>query len=206
MTTPDAVARARPIELVVFDVDGVLTDGKLWAIPTGGDDRSSETVAEIKGFSAHDGIGFGLARRAGLKVGVITKRSSQAVARRMRDLRVDYVYQGVDRKFEALREIWASSGCGEVQTCCMGDDIVDLPMINRSGLAAAPANARPELLKAAHFVAAHAGGDGAARDLIEFILKSKGIWDRVLRQYLAAPDSDYAAAAVGVAAAEEIQQ
>jgi 3-deoxy-D-manno-octulosonate 8-phosphate phosphatase (KDO 8-P phosphatase) len=199
MTTADAVARARPIELVVFDVDGVLTDGRLWYFPTGAGDG----VTEVKGFSAHDGIGIGLARRAGLKIGIITKRTSQSVALRMRDLKVDYVYQGVDRKFEALREIWAASGCGETQTCCMGDDIVDLPMINRSGLAAAPANARPEVLKAAHFVADHPGGDGAARDLIEYILKSKGVWDRVLRQWLAAPESDYAQPAKQ---AEEISQ
>jgi 3-deoxy-D-manno-octulosonate 8-phosphate phosphatase (KDO 8-P phosphatase) len=204
MTTADAVARARPIELIVFDVDGVLTDGKLWYFPTGADGG----VTEVKGFSAHDGIGIGLARRAGLKVGVVTKRTSQSVALRMRDLRVDYVYQGIDRKFEALREIWAASGFNETQTCCMGDDIVDLPMINRSGLAAAPANARPEVLKAAHFVAEHAGGEGAARDLVEFILKSKGIWERVMRQWLAAPESDYAkvGAAPAPAPPDEISQ
>lgn len=189
ITTPDAIARARQIELVLFDVDGVLTDGVLWHYPAGGDGGE---MVEVKGFSAHDGIGIGLARRAGLKTGVITKRRSRAVETRARDLRLDYVHQGVDRKIEALREIWRDSGCGARQTCCMGDDIVDLPMLENCGLAAAPANARPELLAAAHFIAPHGGGQGAARDLIEFILKAKGIWESVLAGYLEAPESDYA--------------
>lgn len=188
--SPDAVARARAIELILFDVDGVLTDGVLWYCPSG---PAADALVEVKGFSAHDGIGIGLARRAGVKTGVITKRRSQSLALRARDLKLDYVRQGVDRKFEALSGIWAESGCSEAQTCCMGDDIVDLPMLHRSGLAAAPANARPEVLAAAHFVSARHGGDGAARDLVEFILKAKGVWDEVLRRYLEAPESDYAA-------------
>ena len=191
MTTPDAVARARPIELVLFDVDGVLTDGRLWYFPTG---PAAESLVEVKGFSAHDGIGMALARRAGLKIGLITKRRSASVALRARDLRLDYVRQGVDRKHEALEAIWAESGCNAAQTCCMGDDIVDLPMMRRAGLAAAPANARPDVIAVAHLVTQHPGGDGAARDLIEFILKAKGVWEETLRRYLAAPESDYLAA------------
>jgi len=186
MTTPDAVARARPLRLLLFDVDGVLTDGGLWYFPTG------NGLVEVKSFSAHDGIGIGLARRAGLKTGVITKRRSEAVALRARDLRLDYVYQGVDRKLEALQAIWAASGCTPEQTCCMGDDIVDLPMLEASGLAAAPANARPEVRAAAHFVAPHAGGEGAARDLVEFVLRAQGVWQATLARYLEAPESDYA--------------
>lgn len=186
MTTPDAVARARPIRLLLFDVDGVLTNGALWYIPSG------NGLTEVKGFSAHDGIGFALARRAGLKTGVITKRHSQSLALRARDLRMDYVHQGVDRKLDALRAIWAAGGFAREETCCMGDDLVDLPMMQAAGLAAAPANARPEVVAAAHFVSAHAGGDGAARDLIEFILKSQGVWADVTRRYLEAPESDYA--------------
>lgn len=188
---PDARSRARHIRLLLFDVDGVLTDGVLWYYPGG---PAGENLVEVKGFSAHDGIGIGLARRAGFKTGVITKRRSQSVALRARDLRMDYVFQGVDRKAEALREIWRTSGFDASQTCCMGDDIVDLPLLENSGLAAAPANARMEVLAAAHFIAPHAGGGGAARDLVEFILKSQGIWEEVLRAYLAAPESDYASA------------
>ncbi|MGH9393904.1 MAG: KdsC family phosphatase [Terriglobales bacterium] len=190
----DAVARARAINLLLFDADGVLTDGMLWYVPAA---AAANGWIEVKGFSAHDGIGFGLARRAGLKTGIITKRRSESLALRARDLRLDYVRQGVDRKAEALQDIWHESGCTPAETCCMGDDIVDLPMLGASGLAAAPANARAEVLAAAHFVAPHAGGDGAARDLVEFILRAQGIWEVVLERYLAAPESDYAAAPSG---------
>ncbi|HEY7856252.1 MAG TPA: HAD hydrolase family protein [Terriglobales bacterium] len=193
--TPDAIARARAIELVLFDVDGVLTDGRLWYFPSG-----ESGLVEVKGFSAHDGIGIGLARRAGLQTGVVTKRRSLSVERRARDLRLNYVHQGVDRKYDALQAIWKESGLGPRQTCAMGDDIVDLPMLEHAGLAAAPANARPEVLAAAHFVSAHHGGEGAARDLIEFILVAKGIWEKTLHQYLTAPESDYAGAATAEAA------
>jgi len=182
----DLDRRASKIQLLVFDVDGVLTDGSLWYFP------ASRGLVEVKAFSAHDGIGFGLARRAGLKTGLITKRRSESLALRARDLRVDYLRQGVDRKAEALEELWRESGCSAEQTCAMGDDIVDLPMLRASGLAAAPANARPELLAAAHFVAPHAGGQGAARDLVEFILRAQGVWEATLERYLAAPESDYA--------------
>ncbi|HEY8055086.1 MAG TPA: HAD hydrolase family protein [Terriglobales bacterium] len=187
MPTPDAVARARSIRLILFDVDGVLTDGVLWYVPAG----DQHGLVEVKGFSAHDGIGIALARRAGLKTGVITKRRSESLAMRARDLRMDYVYQGVDRKAEALQEIWRASGCAAAETCCMGDDIVDLPMLRAAGLAAAPANARPEVAAAAHFVAPHAGGQGAARDLVEFILRAQGVFDDVVRRWIAAPESDY---------------
>ncbi|MGH9477084.1 MAG: KdsC family phosphatase [Terriglobales bacterium] len=188
MTTPDAVARARAIRLILFDVDGVLTDGMLWYVPAG---EGANGLIEVKGFSAHDGIGIALARRAGLKTGVITKRTSQSLALRARDLRMDYVRQGVDRKGEALQAIWAESGYSPEATCCMGDDIVDLPMLRAAGMAATPANARAEVRAVVHFVAPHAGGAGAARDLIEFILKAQGRWEKAIESYLAAPESDY---------------
>ncbi|MGH9487102.1 MAG: KdsC family phosphatase [Terriglobales bacterium] len=189
MTTPDAVARARAIKLILFDVDGVLTDGVIWYVPSGG---SAAGLVEVKGFSAHDGIGIALARRAGLKTGVITKRRSASLALRARDLRMDYVRQGVDRKAEALREVLEDCGCSPAETCCMGDDLVDLPMLCAAGLAAAPANARAEVCAAAHFVAPHAGGQGAARDVIEFILRAQGKWEEAMESYLAAPEPDYA--------------
>lgn len=199
MPTPDATARARHIRLLLFDVDGVLTDGTLWYFPAPGLTRTGEAnspdLVEVKGFSAHDGIGIALARRAGLKIGVITKRSTASVALRARDLHMDYIRQGIDRKLDALRAIWAESGLLPEQTCCMGDDLVDLPMLRHAGFAAAPANARPELQAAAHFVAAHAGGQGAARDVIEFILKAQGIWDGTVRSYLSHPEPDYVAPA-----------
>lgn len=184
--SPDAVARARRIRLVLFDVDGVLTDGKLWYFPDGG-----AGLTEVKAFSAHDGIGMALARRAGLKLGIITKRRSESVALRARDLRLDFIQQGVDRKLEAFEEIVSKAGCRAEQVGCMGDDIVDLRMLEAGGLAAAPANARDEVKAAAHFVAAHAGGEGAARDLLEFILRAQGVYEETLQSYLDAPESDY---------------
>lgn len=189
MTTPDAIARARSVRLILFDVDGVLTDGVLWYVPS---ESADNGLVEVKGFSAHDGIGIALARRAGIKTGVITKRTSASLALRARDLRMDYVRQGVDRKGAMLEEIWKLSGCAAEETCCMGDDIVDLPMLRAAGLAAAPANARAEVRAAAHFVAQHAGGQGAARDLIEFILTAQGKWEQATQSFLAAPESDYA--------------
>ncbi len=182
----DARIRARRIRLVLFDVDGVLTDGTIWCVP------SATGQQEIKGFSAHDGIGIALARRAGLRLGVITKRRSDSLAQRARDLRLDYVYQGVDHKREALEAVWRDSGCSAAETCCMGDDLVDLAMLQASGLAAAPANARLEVLAAAHFVTPHRGGDGAARDLIEFILRAQNTWDATVQSFLANPAPDYA--------------
>mgnify|MGYP002401863639 CR=1 FL=1 len=203
MTTTDASLRARRIRLVLFDVDGVLTDGMIWFFPTGRTDATpadgasasdsslsggtgipAGSMVEVKGFNAHDGIGLTLARRAGLKTGVITKRVSESLTLRARDLRMDYVRQGVERKREALEAILVEAGVTAEETCCMGDDIIDLPMLQACGLAAAPSNARPEVLRSAHFVAAHKGGDGAARDLIEFILREQQRWTTVAAEYV----------------------
>ncbi len=186
-------ARARRIRLLLFDVDGVLTDGVIWFFPS--DSPDSRAVAgrgegvslvELKGFSAHDGIGMMLARQAGLKTGVITKRRSASLALRARDLRMDYVYQAIDDKLQALEEILRRAGVQPEETACMGDDIVDLPMMRACGLAAAPANARPEVKQAADWVATSRGGEGAARDLVELILKAQGRWREVLEGYLKA--------------------
>ncbi|HZT73157.1 MAG TPA: HAD hydrolase family protein [Terriglobales bacterium] len=175
----DARARARRIRLLLFDVDGVLTDGTIWYFPL-----SAQRLVEVKGFSAHDGIGIMLARRAGLLTGVITKRVSQSLAARARDLKMDFVRQGIERKGEAFAEVLREAGVAAAEACCMGDDLVDLPMLRACGLAAAPANARPEVLALAHFVARRPGGAGAARDLIEFVLKTQGKWRAAARGYL----------------------
>jgi len=209
ITKPDAIERARRIRLVLFDVDGVLTDGTIWFFPTPktadlpslteeeadrfhgassslppGTAIPAGSMIEVKGFHAHDGIGIVLARKAGLKTGVITKRISQSLALRARDLRMDFVRQGVERKRIALNEILQQTGCTEDQVCCMGDDIIDLPMLRHCGLAAAPANGRPEVKEAAHVITDREGGKGAARDLIEFILKAQGVWDEAAAQYV----------------------
>lgn len=186
----DAAARARRIRLLLFDVDGVLTDGTIWYFPLRPDAAPSAGAAqaglmvEVKGFSAHDGIGIMLARRAGLRTGVITKRKSASLAARARDLQMEFVLQGIERKGEAFAQVIGQAGLRAEEACCMGDDLVDLPMLRACGLAAAPANARPEVRAAAHFVSRRAGGAGAARDLIEFVLRAQGKWRQAAELYL----------------------
>lgn len=195
-----ALRAAKRIRLLIFDVDGVLTDGSIWYFPLRPDapnraEAAAEDAAqlgdgerpmvEVKAFSAHDGIGLMLAKRAGLRTGVITKRVSQSLAWRARDLKMDFVLQGVERKGEALARLLGEQNLKPEEVCCMGDDIIDLPMLRACGLPAAPANARREVLAAAAFVAPSAGGAGAARDVVEFILRAQGRWEAVAAQYLA---------------------
>ena len=179
----DAEARARNIKVLIFDVDGVLTDGQLTFIP-----KLDGTAAETKGFHAHDGLGIALARLGGLRTGIITKRQSQTVAIRARDLRLEFVYQGQAHKLGAANEIAAKAGITLDELCYVGDDIVDLPVMRRCGLAIATANARPQVLDMAHWVTPHPGGAGAGRDAIDFILTAQGSLDRVIAQYLDADD------------------
>lgn len=180
-----AAKRARRVKLLVFDVDGVLTDGSIWFFPLGpaAAEPAAQAMVEVKAFSAHDGIGFDLARAAGLPTGLITKRVSQSLARRAADLHLAFVRQGVEHKGEALAAILRERGLAAEECGAMGDDLIDLPMLRRCGFAAAPANARPEVLAAAHFVARHAGGQGAARDCIEFVLRAQNRWDAAAKPY-----------------------
>jgi 3-deoxy-D-manno-octulosonate 8-phosphate phosphatase (KDO 8-P phosphatase) len=179
----DAEARARNIKVLIFDVDGVLTDGTLTFIP-----KLDGTAAETKGFSAHDGLGIPLARLGGLRTGIITKRQSQTVAIRARDLKLEFVYQGQAHKLGAAREIAAKAGISLDELAFVGDDIVDLPVMRVCGLAIATANARPQVLEMAHWTTPNRGGHGAGRDAIDFILKAQGALERVIEQYLNADD------------------
>jgi len=188
----DAEARARQIKVIIFDVDGVLTDGQLTFIP-----KLDGTAAETKGFSAHDGMGIGLARIAGLRTGLITKRVSQTVAVRARDLKLEFVYQGQAHKLAAAKEICAQAGITLDELCYVGDDIVDLPVMRICGLAIASANARPQVLEMAHWVTPNRGGHGAGRDAIDFILHAQGSLARVIEQYLDADDPTARASDIG---------
>ena len=187
-----AQARARKIKLLLFDVDGVLTDGKLFFIPEKSQPSSVQEPAqqsahgqiEVKGFHAHDGVAVSLARLGGLKTGLITKRSSETVALRARDLKLDFVYQGVDDKRTCFDEVVKKEGLKPEEAAFAGDDVVDLPAMRASGFAIAVKNARAEVKKEAHYVTAHAGGDGALRDAVEFILKAQGKWKRVVEDYI----------------------
>lgn len=201
-------SRAKKIKLLLLDVDGVMTDGTLWFLPAppgskrglgeqqkakadaGGFAIASDEYVETKGFHAHDGTAMSLARLGGIKVGLITKRISETVALRARDLRLDYVYQGCADKIAAFREILQKERLKEEEACYVGDDIIDLPVMRRCGLAIAVANAREEVKDEAHLVTDHRGGEGAVRDAVEYILRAQGLWEKVVNTYLTerAPD------------------
>jgi 3-deoxy-D-manno-octulosonate 8-phosphate phosphatase (KDO 8-P phosphatase) len=141
-------------------------------------------MVEAKGFHAHDGTAISLARLAGIRTGLITKRISETVALRARDLKLDHVHQGIQDKHNALQEILAREKIGAAEACFVGDDIIDLPVMWACGLAIAVANARDEVKREAHWVTPHSGGDGALRDALEFILRAQGRWKTVLTGYI----------------------
>jgi 3-deoxy-D-manno-octulosonate 8-phosphate phosphatase (KDO 8-P phosphatase) len=195
--------RARKIKLFLFDVDGVMTDGKIWIFPApagvpesslqkasaqegkGGFGLVSSSLIEAKGFHAHDGAGISMLKLAGIKTGVITKRMSETVALRARDLRMDHVYQGIQDKRGAFEEILRKENLKAGEAAFVGDDVIDLPVMRHCGLAIAVKNARPEVKREAHFITAHSGGDGAVRDAVEYVLKAQGRWKAIFESYIA---------------------
>jgi 3-deoxy-D-manno-octulosonate 8-phosphate phosphatase (KDO 8-P phosphatase) len=190
-----AAARARKIKLLLFDVDGVLTDGKLFFVPQGSQqapnrasadktDTTAQGQIEVKGFHAHDGVASSLARIAGLKTGLITRRSSETVALRARDLKLEHIHQGIQDKRKCFEEIVKQEGLKLEEAGFIGDDVIDLPAMRAGGLAIAVKNARAEVKREAHYVTAHAGGEGALRDAVEFILKAQGKWKKVVEAYI----------------------
>lgn len=187
-----AIDRAKNIKVLIFDVDGVLTDGQIFVIP-GSDGHG----IEAKGFAAHDGLGISLARLGGLRVGIITKRQSQTVAIRARDLKLEFVYQGQSHKMNAINEILATAKITIDQLAYVGDDIIDLPVMRACGLAVATANAREQVKAIAHYTTPNPGGSGAGRDAIEFILDAQGTLDKVVEEYLDESNTAAAVADVG---------
>ena len=187
-----AEARAKNIKVLIFDVDGVLTDGQIFVIP--GPDGHG---IEAKGFAAHDGLGISLGRLGGLRIGIITKRQSQTVAIRANDLKLEFIYQGQSHKMNAIRDILAKTGHSIDQLAYVGDDIIDLPVMRQCGLSIATANARKEVKSAAHFVTPNPGGFGAGRDAIDFILTAQGTLEKVIEQYLDESNAVAAASDVG---------
>ena len=195
--------RAKTIRMMLFDVDGVMTDGTIFLFPApggaseqatherreqmadkGGFGFAGQDVIEAKGFNAHDGTGFSLARLGGLKTGIITKRISETVALRARDLKIEHVYQGQQDKAAAFYEILKKEVLTSEQVCFVGDDVIDLPVMRLCGLAIAVKNARPEVLCESHYVTPHEGGHGAVRDAIEYVLRAQGSLDRVVEEYI----------------------
>ena len=200
VVSPSAEDRARRIKVIVFDVDGVLTDGQIIIVPDPRTRSSGDPVGtgvEVKGFAAHDGLGISLARLGGLRIGIITKRVSQTVAIRARDLNVEWLYQGQAHKLHAAQEIASKAGVALDEIAYVGDDIVDLPVMRVCGLAIATANARPQCKAEAHYVTTNSGGHGAGRDAIDFILSAQGSLERCIEQYLDAENPAAANADVG---------
>jgi len=195
-------ARAKKIKLLLLDVDGVMTDGTIFLFPAlggaspplrsatkskveaGGNSISSNAMVEAKGFNAHDGTAFSLARLGGIKTGIITKRVSETVRLRARDLKIEHVYQGIADKLSAFREILEKEKLKPEEAAFVGDDIIDLPVMRNCGLAFAVANAREDVKDEAHVITDHRGGDGAVRDAVEYILKAQGSLDRCVDIYI----------------------
>ena len=175
---PVIEARAARVRLILFDVDGVLTDGTLLLHADG---------SESKVFDIKDGTGIVWAQRLGLTVGLLSARSSAATTQRAAQLGITLVHQGVGSKLETFEQIIASLMMDEDTVAYMGDDILDLPVLARVGLAAAPADAVEDVRSRVHWVARAKGGAGAARELIELILRAQGLWDSVLATYLVEP-------------------
>lgn len=173
MTAPQSVVRrAARIQLLVFDVDGVLTDGGLYY----GNDGEA-----FKRFDVKDGHGLVLARLTGLPAAILTARTSQIVAKRGKELGLVKVFQGKKHKGPAFEALCKELGVSPGVTAYMGDDVSDLPAMKQAGLCACPGDARPEVLAAAHFVAKAHGGFGAAREFTEFVLKATGRWEHALK-------------------------
>lgn len=173
--TDDVANRARRVKMILMDVDGVLTDRRI---------IYQAQLDEAKAFDAHDGVALKLAQRAGLLTGIITGRLSIATSRRARELKMVEFHQKVFTKIEVLDSILKARRLSPESICFIGDDLVDIPVLRKVGFAAAPADARAEAQRVAHFVTASEGGRGAVRDVVDFILKVQGRWAKVAGAYL----------------------
>ncbi len=169
-----AIAKAKEIRLLLLDVDGVLTNGSL--LYTG-------HAEESKAFNTQDGFGIRLLREAGIDTGIITARTSEVVARRAAELKMRYIYQGMVSKNEAFQEISNNSGLRPFQIAYMGDDWLDLVLLQQVGLAIAPANGVAEVKDIAHFVTARSGGEGAVRDACDLLLLAQNLVAGLLQKY-----------------------
>ena len=164
--------RARRLKMLLLDVDGVLTDGTILVGPEGD---------EAKGFSIRDGSGIVWAQRTGLTVGLLTGRPSDATTRRAAELGIEIIVQGDPSKGEAFEQILRGRGLTDTEVAYMGDDLMDLPVLRRAGISAAPADAAEEVKANVHWLSRYNGGHGAVRELVELLLKSRGRWDALVR-------------------------
>lgn len=165
--------KLQSIELMLLDVDGVMTDGRIiW------DAHGVET----KAFNVKDGHGIKMVQRAGIQVGIITGRTSPVVDLRARELGIEILYQGALRKLDSYLDIKQRTGLDDHQIAYMGDDVIDVPVMRRVGFAAAPADAVPEVVALADYVARNNGGMGAVRELCDLLLKARGLWHQVVAE------------------------
>lgn len=176
LTNAEIERRAARVKLLLMDCDGVLTDGRITLV---GDDD------EEKSFHTRDGHGIVLLQRAGLRSGIISGRKSTLVERRARELKMNYVRQGTWNKIADFNELLAADGASHDEIAFVGDDVTDVPLMRRVGLACAVADAAPEAALAAHYVTKAPGGFGAVREVCELILKTQGLWGELMKRYLA---------------------
>jgi 3-deoxy-D-manno-octulosonate 8-phosphate phosphatase (KDO 8-P phosphatase) len=174
----EITAKAAKIKLLLMDVDGVLTNGKLYNVP-GPDGKMYET----KGFDSQDGIGLQWLNWNGIKTGVISGRVSPATEERARQTKMAYVYQGHIEKIPILEEILADAKIDPAEVAYIGDDFTDIVIMHRVGLPIATANAKPEVKREAQYVTSVAGGEGAVREVVELLLKAQGRWGEILKHY-----------------------
>ena len=173
--SPALKKRAARIKLLLLDVDGTMTDGGVLLLS-----QPDGSALEMKKFDAHDGQGLTLAHTAGLKTGCITGRESAALLRRAHEMKMDYIYMKIALKMPAYEEILAKAGVQDAEVAFVGDDLPDIPLLKRAGLAVAVGDAVADVKKIAHYTTKAHGGRGAVREAIELILKSKGIWDELI--------------------------
>lgn len=169
--SPTLKKRAAQIKLLLMDVDGTMTDGSVTLLS-----QTDGTALEIKTFDAHDGQGLTLAQTAGLRTGCITGRESAALLRRAQEMKMQFIYMNQPVKMPAYEEILKKAGVSNHAVAFIGDDLPDIPLMDRVGLAVAVGDAVSEVKKAAHYTTKALGGEGAVREVVELILKSKGIW------------------------------
>ena len=174
----DLTQLASKIRLLLMDVDGVLTDGRLYNVPA-----PDGSMAETKGFDSQDGIGLQWLARVGIMTGLISGRNSPATVERARQCKFRYVYQGHTEKIPIIDEILADARIDPSEVAYIGDDFTDVVVMRRVGLAIATANARPEVKAIAHHVTSVPGGQGAVREVVELLLKAQNRWSEILKHY-----------------------
>jgi len=174
----EIVDRAKHIKLILMDVDGTLTDGRIFYFP-----ESIGKITEFKAFGSHDGLGFHFCTHVGITTGWISGRVSPGVDERARILNVKYVHQGHLEKEGIWDQILADAKLSNQQVAYIGDDFTDVSLMLRSGLGCAVADARQEVRQVAHYVATANGGQGAFREIAEIVIKSQGLWPRILEKY-----------------------